>query len=918
VLSFLPPNNYDPRKSFTFPKILNADDILSTNSNDMGIGLNLPNEQVMLICFGKPTKNENMYSVYDFRGRGIKGVFRNLLYGDMIQIYPDGTYTNRLYVSPMDASNPPLLGLTMLLPTDYNPDLASSTIAFNLEVDSEALQEISDDAEERLYNYMQDFPVEKIYVHQDRTRYMAGETIWFKAYQDFSKENDEGSGVLYVELIDGMNQQVLTGKWRLENKMAEGQIELPDTLPSGNYQLRAYTRWMQNPGMENYFTREIQVFSSQPPAATTERLNLQEPAVELHFFPEGGNLVEGIPSKVAFKVTDQFGKGLETSGIITDQTGQEVRRFRTQSDGMGFFTFMPEPGKRYQAHLENGILKQDFPGASSGGVVMELKNLNEYLRVTLRHNLNIVSPLSPFYLAIHQKGEVYFTSYVDLAQSLSVQDIPTEILPEGIFTVTVYDENLHAWCERLAFVNYPETVQLQVATEQATYGRRQKVTVQIEAKDSYGSPQAGNFSLAVTGSGLCNSESRNDFYSDYFLQSELRGRIENPASYFEERDTANLRRIDLLLMTHGWRKYAWNNMVSLKNPEIQYPVETSLGFAGKVELGRRQASEEVGVTALLRLNELNQILIGQLDEDGSFRFSGYHFSDTAEVLISAVDSKNSALKLSVEKPVFPAPSYFSTSNFSSNDSLKVEIFGSMPVISGDMENTVYELPEIQVTARAIRRRSSQLHSSDHSITTYEVNATTNYSLVSGSGASLDASTGALALLNYIPGYNMLRQSGKWTGSFGANVEPFYILNGTRVTGDVLRLTPANMIARVELLNQTSAMSYGMGAFGGAVAFYTRDPNEIIKSMPTNTVSYRFAGYNQEKEFYAPNYTLPQSNYRPDYRKTLYWQPDIILDENGRAEFSFFTSDDRGEYVIHCEGISDKNEIGVSQSRFSVY
>ena len=779
--------------------------------------------------------------------------------------------------------------------------------------------------EDRLQQFEEYFPTEKIYIHQDRTRFVAGETVWFKAYRDYGGDYENGSSMLYVDLIDNKNQTVVSGQWRIESDMVFGNIELPDTLPSGNYQLTAYTRWMLNPGMENYFTREIQVFSPQPPTTTAENQSVLSPSIELHFFPEGGQLVEGLPSLVAFKVTDQFGKGSDATGMLTDLEGNEVQRFQTQHNGMGVFMFEPAPGKQYIARLDNHAAEITLPVALERGITIEMKHENDWLHLTLRHTLNIALNPSAFYLTIHQRGEDYYTTQLDMTKPESILHIPVSYVPEGIFTMTVYDENLKAYCERLAFVNYPDPLQLDITTDRETYGRRNKVTVQIKVSDRYSFPKTGNFSMAVIGSGLDETENRNNFYSDYFLQSEIRGMIENPASYFDQKDSESLEKLDLLLLTHGWRKYTWDDMMSMQKPEIVYPVEKGFSLTGKVEMGKLR-EEQVNVTALLRMDDGSEVISVHPEANGKFAFTGFEFYDMVEVLLSATDNKQKILNMTVDKPVLPAPAnYFPlTETVYYQDSLIVQVFGTMPVISGDMENTIYELPEVQVTARRIRGNRNQLHDSEFNVTVHE--------LVDDFSYFAPGVSGAMAILEYIPQMRKLQRGGRTfyqvitsdaagnmesTTARGANVEPYYILDGVRVDRKMIESTPASNIARVELVYGPSAMVYGSGAFAGAVIFHSKDWSEINRKRPVKSMMVQLAGYRQEKEFYSPDYSIPQNSYRPDYRKTLYWQPDVVLDEYGEAEFSFFTSDDRGEYIIQCEGKSDDGMIGVSSHIFKV-
>jgi len=765
----------------------------------------------------------------------------------------------------------------------------------------------------RLDTYNKRIPVEKLYVHQDRTKYLAGEIIWFKVYQSLSGNIQDGSSVVYVDLINGSNSIVTQTKWRLEYGMAAGHIELPDTLPTGNYQIRAYTRWMQNFDTEYFFTREINVSSSIIP--TNNKQPVQE--IRLTLFPEGGQLVTGILSRIAFEVTDANGKGIEAKGFVTDKEGNVVRSFATEHNGMGVFNFIPEEGKTYTARLINPEISVPFPKIRKQGAVMTTHCFQDQFRITLRHNMDIHQSL---YLSIHQDCVIYFNTRLDTNNKTIITDIPVSQLPDGIFTITVYDETYHAWCERLFLANYPEQLMLTTTVDKETYEKRDMVMITIEATDIDGYFQSGNFSLAVVQGNLDESQERNNFYTDYFLQSELRGRIDNPAFYM---DKDNSKALDLLLMTHGWRRYVWDEMAMGIQPSLDFAVEKGLGFEGKVILrNNRQNPEIVEIVGVFSQDSIREVVPVNPDLEGYFRFEDFDFTNTVEVILSANDNRG-ALDIEVITPHDPQFTYYSypeSVTQDENDFLLVEVFGSMPVISGDIENTIYELPEVQVTARRIRSNQSQLHDNESSLTVHEV--VDNFSYFS------PGIEGAMAILEYIPQMRRLQRGGRTfyqnidvagesTTSRGDDVKPYYILDGVRVDEKVIESTPVSSIARVELLYGPSAMIYGSGAFAGAIFFYSKDWGEINRKRPVKTIMYQFVGYNQEKEFYSPDYSLTQNYYRSDYRKTLYWQPDIVLDEDGKAAFSFFTSDDRGEYLIHCEGKSDDGMIGVSSHIFRV-
>ena len=752
-------------------------------------------------------------------------------------------------------------------------------------------------AAQLMYAWHSIAPTEKLYVHQDRTHYVAGETVWFKIYQSFSKEIDQGSGVAYVDLIDGSNSYVAQTKWKLENGRAAGHFRLPDSLPTGSYQLRAYTRWMQNFDAKGFFTREITVsstsFAGQPaPLTQGNRLTL---------FPEGGYMVAGLLSRMAFEVTDANGKGMDAKGFITDKEGNMIQPFETEYNGMGSINFVPEKGKTYIATLNGSEVAVPFPEIQPQGVVMTTHVFRDQFRVTLRHNMNNRKSLN---LTIHQDGIPYFNGSLDLNRETVVADIPVSKLPAGIFTVTAYDETCHAWCERLFLVRYPEPLNLIVSIDQDAYRRRDKVTLKIEATDADGNPQSGDFSLSVVKANLDNPLDRNNFYTDYYLQSELRGRIDNPAFYLEP---ANYKALDLLLMTHGWRRYAWNDMAMGNQPSLYFSVEKGLSFSGSVTLrNRRQNPKDVQLTAVFLHDSINEVVSTNPGEGGIFRFENYDFTDTSEVILSAKDNRQT-LDLSVITHPYPQPSYYAYESIATqeeNDYLLIEIFGEMPEMTGDMENTIYDLPEVIVTAnRRMPRDSRAMHNSTFAQYIYEVKKDFSYG---GRGA-----WGILALMSNNLALNIYNELADYR-AFAGNDDNLFILDGRYVSKGELQTIPVSIIERVEVLEPSTAMLYG----GRRIFFFTRSWDERIRDI-RGTTSYKFAGYNQPKEFYSPDYSLPLEKFNPDFRNTLYWLPSIQLDERGKGEFNFFTSDQISEYLIICEGRGNNGMIGVLSNLMKV-
>ena len=752
---------------------------------------------------------------------------------------------------------------------------------------------------ESLYNFHANTPVEKIYVHQDRISYNAGETIWFKVHQSFTEGLEFGSKVVYVDLIDGTNSIVAKSKWKLEGGMASGHITLPDSLATGKYLLTAYTKWMQNFDTDYFFTREITVFSN----IISEKAEATEihPDISLTFFPEGGNLIEGIPSRVAFKMTDRNGNGIDGNGKIVDKNGSEIQVFNTSFKGMGTFNIIPESGKTYFARMDGVADLVPLPEVYSSGVVMALKYGDDNLRITLRHNLKMINNES-YNMTIHQNGIDYFNAKVNMDNEIIVLDIPSQKLPEGVFTVTIFDNNLLGVCERLAFINYPTKLPMKIETEQASYTKRNKVNLKITVPNT-----SGNFSLAVVKSSLDNARDDN-YFSNFFLKSELRGRIEDPDSYFEEED---LNKMNLLLMTHGWRRYQWENLMSGQYPEPLFLIEDGISYGGKATLhNKRQKPESVNLTAVLYDDSISYFNTS-LSEDGNFLFTGFDIIDTAEIIISAND-KRSVLEISSISLIpypNPDPEYNLFQNrgfyYEEQDSVYVEIFGNMPVAPKEgIDKIIHELPEVGVT-RVIKKHDQKriVHDPTHSISTVNAEKNFSYNFSDDSGP-----LGAIAVLNFHrPNW---RNTLKRISILYDDTNPdskIFILDGRYVSENDLRMVPALLIDRVEILSGASSLMYG----GRMFFFHSRNPKDMTYLGPSKTTSHKIEGYTRQKEYFTPNYDVKSDFFTPDHRNTLHWEPNIVLNEDGEAELSFFTSDDNGEYLIHCEGRSDEGEIGVS-------
>ena len=160
---------------------------------------------------------------------------------------------------------------------------------------------------------------EAVFVHLNKTTYLAGEEIWFKSYI-FNKRNEEISRIstnLYVGLYNAEGIQVSKKLFRIRNGSANGNLALKDSLNSGKYYVKAATQQMLDAKSSDVFIEEINIYGKQ--IATQQLKNDGAEKYDIQFLPEGGHMVQNVENTIAFKAINQQGKGIYTTGIIYDE-----------------------------------------------------------------------------------------------------------------------------------------------------------------------------------------------------------------------------------------------------------------------------------------------------------------------------------------------------------------------------------------------------------------------------------------------------------------------------------------------------------------------------------------------------------------------------------------------------------------------
>ena len=753
---------------------------------------------------------------------------------------------------------------------------------------------------------------EKAYLHLDRPFYARGETVWLAAYvvEADSHRPDTLSKVLYVELLSARQQLVAQRTLRLRGGLAHADLALPDTLPAGTYQLRAYTSWMRNAGEAFFFRRPLVVVDptpAPPPAAGPLKIDVQ-------FFPEGGNLVAGLESTVGFKAVDGRGHGIDVQGTVLDAQRRPVASFGSRHLGMGSFQFTPAAGQQYHAVLalpSGQPATYPLPASQPTGYALRVSETADDFVVVVRRQLPAgAAPGGPAILLAQVRGKVAYAAQVPLTGATPVTArLPKTKFPAGLAHLTLFDEQGVAQCERLVCVPNPPGVRLTLTPDKPAYLPHEAVHLRLAATDAAGQPVAGQFSVAVAAASPDLGDGPT-IVSHLLLSSDLAGVVEDPGYYFREPQNPEIRlALNDLLLTQGWRRFVWKELLAGQLPGRDYAPEQGLSVSGQVltTTGQPAASRQVDYLQSAPAREAHFLT----DATGHFRFRGLDGLDTTHLLLRAQPAKGEKeLRISLLGP--PA----STIVLPSSPPLAGPALASY-LSRGQSAASRQPAADQAVALQTVRVRGQQATPADNNARPY----TTRNAIVLRVGDQVkpyDSRT----ILQYMQGrvagvavtgdrINIRQASSlqdQSTGGFQLK-EPLYLIDGAIVPADVFTSYPIKEIQTIDVMNQNAAGIFGSQGYGGVLAAYTRqdgytDPQAKQPVARRGAVAVQIPGYYQAREFYAPRYPAATTPAPPDPRyATLYWLPEVRTDATGQALLSFFTADAGGTFQATAEGLT---------------
>jgi len=763
------------------------------------------------------------------------------------------------------------------------------------------------------FSYYQ--PQEKSQLFTDRDNYMSGETIWFKSWVTLNGLPTVLSKLVYTEMADVNGKNIEKNLWPLTDAAAEGNIGIPKELPSGDYYLRCYTLWMLN--FPSFITeKKIRVwnpFSNQEKKPTAAK----ESDLLIRFFPEGGNLVNGIKSKLAFKATDGQGDPVSVAGDVLNNRNEKIASLLTTHDGMGSFELAPVAGETYKARVSyaNGIQKTiELPVALDEGVVLNADNSNPaktFLRLD-RSDKN-KNKYNNLYVAAQINYQLVYLGKFNLDDGLDAAAINKKNLAPGIMVISVLQEDGKPIAERLVFVSNQSPADLTLKAKMVNTGSRQKNSLELDAS------AFRDLDAAVS---VVNAENGPDpngatIISNLLLSSDIKGHIHDPGWYFKDKEPGTLEALDLVMLTHGWRRYNTDDLLSGRYAPIQYPFETSLHISGKVLQSNGKTPLQSGRINLILKGEDSTTLLSEAKTDpkGRFVVDGLFFKKMANVYYQGTNAGRTEAIVSVTVD----SAYYDTLK---RTRLLYTTNAGLGKAGGTIQQLLQQqaaadtgkgklLQEVRVKGRKRSEADSlnQVYATDifyNSDQTLAINHNFNYNDIwqylrmAVPGILINQTdTGTAVSFSRYDGLDF------FSVNAGTSSVQFF-LNEVAVNISFIETLDPSDVAVVKIYKGATAMA--LGADRGAIAIYTEKGKSGRDWRQRGFDFFRRYGYSDSREFFHMDYSVVNpANPTPDLRPTLYWNPKLAI-VNGKAEIRFYNDDACHTYRVIIEGIDKDGKL----------
>lgn len=771
--------------------------------------------------------------------------------------------------------------------------------------------------ESALQTVDEQYPQEKLHLFLNKEAFVAGETIWFKAYIFAGSVQSNISKTLYIELLDENKQSILQSLTPLANAFGESNIILPADLPEGNYYLRAYTKWMLNFDEAFQYIYHVPIYNPASPKSLVPKP--VDWSVAIH--PESGTLLAGRENKIAVRLTANGRLPQSWEGIVTESgnTAKTIHRFSSLNEQIATLTLLPEAGKTYELLVTDNAGNKKVLNfrSSTRGVALKAKQEGNNLHVQII--FHATEGQSTYKLVAVSHGQLFYRAIVKNSNSVIEVPIPVDKLPTGIIQLTLFDAAENAAAERLVFLQTESQPSVQVTTPILSQTVRSLNEWQVEADTSLRS----SYAISITDATLTPLRKRS-IKSDLWL-GDFVSDIHNPHWYFSG-DTFQLEAIDALLLTEKWSRYNWKLLLSDSFPTIRHQPEHYLSFKGNAMQNEERLKEQK-LSLLFRFKD-SSLHFSQVttDQYGDFFIQNAAFYDSVLVYSQPNATKNAVkdLQLLFEREnrfsVFQGRLPHSSLILNEKDTSR----SALPFIKNVLNNLENEklltgksgtLTEVIVKTKAKTKKeqlevklSSALFSPGNQIVFDFINEEQNALVYDN---IFDWLEGRVAGLSFTilqePRMDPLTQSIIPAGlriPVMRDEYPTIFVDEILSEMTLVHNLPVSQIAMVKVIKGYFLGAPSGGGGGGAIAIYTKKAGLADEKKKEKQPAGVLVGYTPLQAFSELNYGNSQSvKPKNDARQQLYWNANLFKPADISAKVMFYSNDLRNPLHLVITGFT---------------
>lgn len=749
-------------------------------------------------------------------------------------------------------------------------------------------------------------PREQVYTHFNKSCYLPGDDIWFKCYVFNPKKKLPSliTNNLIVEIYYP-NGKLLDQKILFVNQgVADNVIHLGANSPAGKYTFRAYTSWMRNYDELTQATTYLTVVGQ------TEMDTLKEEGIkyDVQFLPESGTLLEGYLNKVGIKAINPNGKGVKLSGDIIDQKGTIVKSFELNHLGMGSMLINAFPDSKFscRVNLPDGRKAfYSFPSTETKGVIAQVSQFRNKIMIKISTNRQtLLEREQLFYLMIHDNGKVVqITSFrLSPGKTDCLFTYNREDLLNGVNCFTIFNGNYEPVAERLFYVSN-SSILGKVKFDPLI--KRDTIAIIATTFNPEGNPTKANLSFSVLPEGTASNIFSNNLLAEVLLKSGLSGNIENPAYYFEESDPVRQNDLDNLLLTQGWRKYSWKEILDTVPRELKYDFEKGYTLNGQVRsvLGNKPL-QNCQISLFSMENRIYEVV--ETDSLGNFTFPNYYISGLSNIFISALNQRGKDWNMdiiSTLNPVYSADSIIAKPN---NNYLQIPVIDTFPVqlLSGDIL-----LDEIKIVAKKREQPTTSKLYGAFNGKTVEITEK-KYTKYANIEDLLNKEFNVTRV--FFPLDSLSQVGGGYVLSINRGLNSIHCQGGALVIVDDLPLSNS-----LDLLNfnisEIESMTvdktgFGIGVRGANGAIIVKTRTSMHYENQSSTKMIKVKGYSNPVAYYTPKYDFEPPN--PFYMKyaTVFWDPNVVTDSTGIDTVKFKIPMGLNSVVVRVEGMAEDGTV----------